>query len=183
MDDEQHKLHETKFTLYDSYDARITALEVGIKGVGSTIHELKSDIDSRLEAILASVNVVRMDLQAQGKTQWPTYIAAMAVGLVIVGMVGSGYVRDQGRTEKNVEFLLKKFAEHDADPGIHFALRERVLNHEDDLGNIHHEINSVRTWMEKHAEGASSNHVRAEEQIRALEKIVDQILERTQERQ
>ena len=169
---------------YNGYDARITALEVGVKSIGITIHDLKGDVDTKLEHIVTIVNGVRGDLLDQGKTQWPTYFGGLAVVLVIVGMVGSGYVRDQERTEGSVQVLNKKFQAHDASPEIHFSLRERVLHnvkqiednlktHDVDLHDLDSQVRNIHKWQEKHAERASQSHAIAHEKIQSLEKYID----------
>lgn len=155
-----------------TYDARITAVEVGIKGLSDAMQNFKLDVDGKFDHLLSVITAMRSDISTAGKAQWPTYIAALAVVLVIVGMVGSGYVRDQERTEKDVSVLQEKFQGHDANPGIHFSLRERVLNHELLIEKIDSQMSKVLVWQEKHAERAGQSHTLALEKIIALERRV-----------
>jgi hypothetical protein len=154
------------------HHARITALEVNVKSLVNSLHEFKDDVDAKFGHLTVLIQSVRSDITVGSKTQWPTFIGALAVGLVIIGMVGNGYVRDQNRTENEVGILSTKFHQHDSATGIHWSMRERVLNHEVVLEKIQTDIDLIRNWEEKHAEHASRSHVRSDEKIVALERKV-----------
>lgn len=166
-----------------NYDARITALEVNITTLVGSIRDLKDDVDSKFASITTLVRGVGADVAQSGKTDWKAYFGGLAVLLVIIGFVGNGYVRDQERTEAAVQILSEKYNRHDAANGIHYSLREQVLNnaaqvkdnlrtHEAQTTKMENDIDQIRSWQEKHANRSATEHTRAEEKIWALERQV-----------
>lgn len=172
--------HESKV---DGHDARIAAMEVHVKTVHTALHEFKDDVDSKFANITGLIQSIRSEISTSNRTQWPGILAGIGVLLVIVGFIGNGYVRDQERTEDDVAILQEKFQRHESANGIHYSLREQVLNnantvkdnlrtHEAQVLSLDQDIDNIRVWQEKHAESSQHAHTKAEEKIWALERKV-----------
>lgn len=118
---------------------RLASLETGhlrlvrdVESLSKSVRQLADDVRGDMGKIMSRIN-------EGNRTQWPTLASWAAVILVIIGMMGSGYIRDQARHET----MLGKQV-------IQIALHERMLGHPGMLQrveilekNLQHEIDLI----------------------------------------
>jgi hypothetical protein len=73
---------------------RLVSVEVGISNLGRTLDRIYQSFENNAQN--------QRDMQ---KTQWPVIFGVLSLVLIIVGGVGSGYLRDQNRIEKDVTMI------------------------------------------------------------------------------
>ena len=74
------------------YDNRLSRVEAVVEGLADELGKLTKAVQT---------------ISDRTRPQWGNYMAAASVLLLIIGMVGSGYIRDMKRIEGNVEMLSK----------------------------------------------------------------------------
>lgn len=85
----------------DGFERRLGHVEQGLSVVQTEVEALTKSVGgvaTKLDAIAGSM------AEAQ-RTPWPQVLAAAGVMLTVLGFVGSFYVRDLGRSEKEIDRL------------------------------------------------------------------------------
>jgi len=79
-----------------------------VKDLSNEMSGMKAGMDAMNKTMLNLVDAfdgAQSKQQENQKTPWANYLSAFALILVMVGMVGSGYVRDLNRLENTLEKL------------------------------------------------------------------------------
>lgn len=88
-------------------EARTTRVETQIVSLTESLQSLAQSVKDMGTGIEKSISNLHNKIDGMGKTDWGRIIGFTSVVLVIIGIVGgsigSGYLRDMARLEKNVE--------------------------------------------------------------------------------
>ena len=97
---------------------QVAALEAQVRGHGEDIGALRRGLEDLGRDVRRGIDDLANKLAQQQRTPWSVLIGFGGLILVIVGMMGSGYVREQGRIEAEVSAQADAFAgfiRYDAD--------------------------------------------------------------------
>ncbi len=83
-------------------DRRLSRLEAVVEGLASDVDKVIGSISHLGDAVIA-----------RGETNWSVLGTWAAVLLVVIGMGGSGYIRDLDRLEHRQEILLEHISNDD----------------------------------------------------------------------
>ena len=138
-----------------SVETAVSHIEIGMDDIKSTIHsgfsEIRRDIDRQSETSRPKV------------VQWAGWAAVV---LIVLGMFGSGYVRDLGKAEEEIAVIHKNFHE--------FRQREAVVEatHTARLGHIKEQMNyEIPRWHAHMLENAGLEAA-LEQRVSAIERNV-----------
>lgn len=132
-------------------EKRLTAVEVEIESVKQVISNFKLDIDTKFDSLFGVIKELRTEQSQLSKPHWQTYFGGMALILVVVGMIGSSYVRDQVRVEDEFHEMKQVFREHELGVGHSGVTHNRQLimsltdQVKHDFEELEQQIRDIRT--------------------------------------
>lgn len=80
------------------FTERVSALEVSVTSLHDDMTRTREDIGG----LNRKIDILIDRIAASGRFAWGPVLSAGALALTIIGFVGSGYVRDQGRHETSI---------------------------------------------------------------------------------
>ena len=102
-------------------ESRVSAVETGLEHIESSMADIK-------ESIKAGFHDLRRELDQQEQDSKPklaSWAGWAAVVLVIIGMFGSGYVRDLNRIEAQQVLLDQRLRYSEREAAVEQALRDQ----------------------------------------------------------
>ena len=92
---------------------RIARLEAGQEALQSNVVQLGKTIEGHAAQTRHAIESLAKQVSDGQRTPWSALASWAAVILVIVGMAGSGYVRDLDRTDAEIKRLRERQARSD----------------------------------------------------------------------
>ena len=160
--------------VHGNMESRVTAVESAVEHIESGVSELKASIGSGFADLHE-----RIDLQtANQKPNIVAWAGWAAVLLLVIGMFGSGYIRDLNRVETDQTSALLKQQGHDISISTLQAEMESLEKEQDNYAGLDVIISNLQARM-KNEETENAAHPRIdvmmskhEAQIKALEREV-----------
>lgn len=92
--------------------SRVASLEVGQNALHDDMNKLSNRFDSLSHEVKNGFDNLYEKLGKQNTTDWGVLLSAGALVVAIISLGFSGYVRDLGRVDNDVEKLEKSFNKH-----------------------------------------------------------------------
>ena len=91
---------------------RVASLEAGHNSLHKDVQNLADAVGSLTRDFRDRMDVIQKQMTEHNRTPWITYASWATVFLIVVGFVGSFYVRDLGKLEKHTEKQGMALLEH-----------------------------------------------------------------------
>ena len=101
----------------DDQNERVAALEAGHKSLHKDVENIADSLARLGRDFRTAIDDVHAVISEQSKTPWALLLQAATVFLVVIGFLGSFYVRDLSKLEKQTE-----------SQGIAILIAEKELN-------------------------------------------------------
>lgn len=122
---DKHNKRDTDSTWKNQIDSDVRDLSERMAGVETSL----SSVSSGMNRLIESVNTVITKQSDSTKTPWANYIAAGSLFLVIIMMLGSGYVRDLDRVEEDVDKVSERVVNDPRQDQAIMQLQKDVTDH------------------------------------------------------
>jgi len=82
---------------------RVASLETAQHNLHQDVTRLADSVGNLTRDFRSTMEGIQKQITEQNKTAWPVVLQGLAILLVVAGFVGSFYVRDLGKVEKQTE--------------------------------------------------------------------------------
>ncbi len=155
-------------------EKRLTSVEVELSSVKDVLFSFKKDFDDKFESLFQAVGHIRDRHIEATRPQWGVYFSVITIVLVIIGMIGSGYIRDQYRMEESQKQLIEAFTKHTSELG-HAGANVEIQRVHDKLWRHEQRLDELQRQAWEHAEADAEDRGRQSESISQSKKDIDWI--------
>jgi len=152
----------------DRFGALERATNENSRDIASLTQIVKSH-ESHFMAIEAGLERLAKSADDERKTPWGVVFTGATVMLIVIGMVGSGYVRDLGRVEDMVREGDKR-AESRQDQFVGHIKNGHPESVEKKFEEVNRRISEIDEWQKEFDAGAIATHSTMAAEIKALER-------------
>jgi len=92
-----------KEKMFEDHSDRITRTELAVEGLDNDISTLTKTVDSGFRDLRNAIEAIQTRYNEQNKTPWGVLASWASVIILLMTIIGSFYVRDLGRVERQVE--------------------------------------------------------------------------------
>lgn len=140
--------HKRSADIHSNIESRVTAVETAVDHIESSMYDIKTSLDAGLSSIHDRID----DQSDSSKPNVVAWAGWAAVILLVIGMFGSGYVRDLNRIETEVDAInANRISKFDDTQTQAIGINSQNLEHEHDL------IEEMQKEMTKQAREITRN--------------------------